>query len=256
MMRILLGLLLSFGTVTALEGPDFMLINKIYVADNRHFSLVRQPADSYEFDLAAENAALYGVSSLKWNFFGVRFDYRAASFSLYYRTYGIEDLYDAPIISAFLQKKVRRAISLGLGVSHRDLRYGNTIYRTTDNRLLIGGGIKFAKIEVTGFIESSSVFSKNQNSEKTEALLAGSWQAQETLTISFSVYSDRRRHQRIALGQYLGLTDQLAINAGLLSDPEIFYAGFEFIYRGFILGYTYYETGGLPDCSKLTLAYR
>lgn len=256
MIRIFFGILLLCGTTAALEGPDFMLTNRIYSADDYYFSLLRQPTDNYNFDLTFEDASLYGLSSLKWNFVGARFDYGAASLSICYRTYGINDLYESPTFSVYAQKGLKRIFWIGAGLSRRDLCYGDNLYRTAQNMLLLGGGIKFARIDLSAYLENSSILSKSLYSEKTEGLITASWLVQETLTFSLSVYSDRQHHQRIALGQYLGLTDQLAINAGLLSDPEIFFAGFEFIYRGFILGYTYYDIGGLPDCSKLTLAYR
>jgi hypothetical protein len=93
-------------------------------------------------------------------------------------------------------------------------------------------------------------------SDKPELIVSCFWPADEILSLYGAYYKDRLDKSRFLIGQKLELIKPLIIEAGLLSGPEIYFIGMEIIYKRFVFGYTLFDIGRLPNCSRLTLSYR
>lgn len=256
--KIILAMLFLLMPVTfCLEGPDFMLVSDYYIPTDEGFNITPIPYDKAGFSAVLRNASLYGIGSLDWIYSGAKIYSQFGSIGVIFRDYGINDLYSSTVFTIFLQKSFWRKISIGAGYSHMAYNYGDNVYQISEDRISLGAGWRLRGFSITVSIDNRPVNkTKRGYSDKLELVAAGFWPADEILSLYGAYYKDRLDKSRFLIGQKLELLKPLVIEAGLLSGPEIYFIGLEVIYKRFVFGYTLFDLGRLPDCSRLTLSYR
>lgn len=240
-----------------LEGPDFMLIGDYYIPTDNGFCITSKSYDKAGLSAVFRSASLYGVGSLNWVNGGARLYSQSGSVGVIFRDYGIDDLYSSTTFMIFLQKALWRKISVGAGYSNMAYSYGDDVYQISYDRISFGAGWSLQDFNIAVLVDNQS-FNNNKNgySGEMEFITAGSWSVNEILSLYGAYFKDNLDVNRFLIGQKLELVKPLIIEAGFLSGPEIYFIGLEIIYKRFVFGYTLFDIGGLPDCSRLTLSYR
>jgi len=255
MKTIILIILLLSALAFAMEGPDLILIGDLYVPQSNGFSLACNTYENRGVDVVLCNASLYNISSLNWIFAGANVHSRFGSLSVSFRDYGISELYKSTKLSLYLHKPVYKNISLGLGYSRKEYNYGDNFYNSASDVFSFGAGLKLRSISLSALIDNLT-YKKQSFNNDSELCFSLCWQADDLLTFHALYFNDNRKHERLSFGQNLILAKQLNLKAGLLTCPDVYYAGFEIVYKSFVFGYTYFDIGGLPDCMRITLSYR
>jgi hypothetical protein len=240
-----------------LEGPDFMLVGDYYIPADNGFSITTVPYDKTGFSAVFRNCLLYGIGSLNWIYSGVKVYSQFGSAGVIFRDYGIKKLYSSTDFSFFLQKSLWRKISIGVGYSHIGYSYGDNVYQSFSDIVSFGAGWRLMDINIAISVGNLSLKrAGNEYSDKPEVIASCFWPAGEILSLYGAYYKDRINKSRFLIGQNLELIKPLIIKAGLLGGPEIYFVGMEIIYKRFVFGYTLFDIGRLPNCSRLTLSYR
>lgn len=252
---ILVSLFLSSYAI-ALEKPDFMLMGMNFIPEREAFNLCSSPTEDDGLKLSFQDASLYGIGSLRWMYAGLRYSYRCWTFGGAFRDYGINDLYESSDYALIIHRLFAERYSLGMGYTRSEKNFGDNFYRSSVNMLQFSAGVKLDPVNFDATIGNISLNDADNVNGDPEILLAGSWLANEALTILGLYYRNPYHHDRILLGQNLNLNRTIIISAGLMSSPEVYYVGFEIVYKSFVFGYTFYDLADLPNCTKVTVSYR
>jgi hypothetical protein len=255
MIKLPVIVLCCLSCALALEGPDYMMNADLYVPGSGSYNQTGSYIGKAGIAAIFRHASLYGINALKWEFAGIRISSRYGAASLAFRRYGVDDLYSAACFSMFISKALINKISAGVGYSRLDNKYGDGMAKLSANVFSIGIGASWDKFEASILTENLA-FEKRSYSDNPEILAGLRWQANDILSIYGVYFNDGNNRNRVAIGQDLNLTESFWLNAGLFSNPEIYFAGIEMVYNRFHLGYTYFDIGGLPDCSRITLSVR
>ncbi|OQX91659.1 MAG: hypothetical protein B6D58_06905 [candidate division Zixibacteria bacterium 4484_95] len=253
---VLMILILLTPVAFCLEGPDFMLIGDYYIPTGNGFCITAKSYDKAGLSTVFRSASLYGVGSLKWINSGVKLYSQFGSVGVVFRDYGINDLYSSTAFKIFLQKSLLWKISLGASYSHNAYIYGDDTYRSSHDEISFTAGWSLHDLNIAILIDNKSLNNKNGYSDELEFIISGCWSANEILSFYGVYFKDKLDKNRFLIGQKLELIKPLIIEAGFLSGPEIYFVGLEVVYKRLVFGYTFFDVGALPDCSRLTLSYR
>ena len=255
MKRSLVLMLFIISPLFGFEGPDYMLIGDLHVPNQKYFNLSCLPHNNSGVDAIFRNASLYGINSLNWNYAGARVYSETGAFIASFRSYGIKNLYSSTMFSLLFQKVLFRQASFGFGYSRKEHNYGENLYKTSFDIFSFSAGASYKNYSLNVALDNLA-FKKREYNNNPELVMAVNWQANKVLNIYSSFFNDSRKKSRFSIGQDLVLHKSYILKAGLLSGPEVYFIGFEIVYKHIVFGYTYYDIGGLPDCSRLTLSYR
>jgi hypothetical protein len=248
--------LVWIATAFSLEGPDLMLLGDQFAPDNKSMSLTSLPDSAFHVEAATRHAYLYGIKSLNWTYASARYDFKNNSAVIAFRSYGIDKLYQSSWYSIAARKSVIKKLSFGLGYTRNELVYGDNLLKISEDFIAIDAGANFDKFALRASAGNIALDKNNKKYNKPEYTAACFWQADSSLSVSCLLFNDKRDHNRLMITQNLAVHKSLIIIAGLISGPEVYYAGFEIVYKRFVFGYTFYAIGGLDDCSRLSLGYR
>ena len=254
MTKILVIVLLAVNITSGFEGPDFMLSGDLYIPRNKVFNLSSVPDGYSGVSAIFRSSSLYGIKSLNWTYAGVKINSETGTLAVSFRNYGYKELYSSTELLILLQKSVFKKASIGIGYSHKGYEYGND-YKDDYDIFSLSTGVDIDPFSLSLSVVNLSIKKRDFNNNQ-EIVAAVNWKANKILNIYSLFYRDSRKHKRISIGQDLIVHESIVLNAGLISNPEIYYAGFEIVYNRLIFGYTFYSIGGLPDCARLTLSFR
>ena len=253
----LMIIVLSASLAAALDGPDFMLYSDIYATNGYSINL---------FSFAGENnclvqaefqhASLYGLNQLNWNLAAAKYANGRWNLAGVFRSYGIDDMYINSYFALHFSRRLFDIASIGIAFEREDRTYGDNLYSDSDNSLATHAGIKYDSFNFDLTAARILFKEKKYYPHNPEIIGSVSWQADKALLIFGQYYRNQNGHDRFLIGQDLKVNEFLMIKAGLLSAPEVYYAGFEIVYKRFAIGYTFYDISALPNCSKFTLTYR
>jgi len=256
-MRLAFAISLIWAAATiGLEGPDLMFIGNQYMPENKSFSFTYPPIGATRIEATAQHGFVYGIKSLNWNYVSGRCDWKDYSANIAFRSYGIDKLYLSSWYSISARKLFFHKFVLGLGYGRNETNYGDNLFKTSEDYMAIDAGFNLGNLAIAALAGNISLNKNNEISDKPEYLAACSWQADSSLSVNCLLYNDKRNHKRLIVNQNLAVHKSLNIIAGIISAPEIYYAGLEIVYKRFVFGYTFYAVGGLDDCSKLAISYR
>jgi len=255
MKKPLILILFLVSPLFGFEGPDYMLTGDLYIPNQKYFNLSCMPHKNSGVDAAFRNASLYGIKSLNWNYAGARAYSETGVFIATFRSYGIKNLYSTTTLSLLFQKTLFQRASFGLGYSRKEHTYGENSYKTSSDIFSFGAGASYRNYSLNISIDNLA-FKKQEYDSNPELIMALNWQADKILNVYCSLFNDRRGKSRFTVGQDLVLYKSYMLKAGLISSPEVYFAGLEVVYKRIVFSYTYFDIGGLPDCSRLTLSYR
>jgi len=255
-----LALLISLVCVSmaiGLEGPDFMLIGEQFMPDYKSFNLICPYDSMSRIKATAQHGFLYGIKSLNWTYVSSKCNLRSYSAAIGFRSYGIEELYMSSWYFLSLRKTVFHKLSFGLGYSRVETTYGNNLFKDSDDFAFLNISAKFNDFALAAQISNWALNDKRETyHDSPEYAASCSWQADSSLSVSCVIFNDKCDHNRLMVGQNLAVHKSLNLIAGIVSGPEIYYAGLEIICKRLVFGYNYYAVGGLDDCSKLSISYR
>ncbi|MCP4582618.1 MAG: hypothetical protein GY839_13495 [candidate division Zixibacteria bacterium] len=248
---------LCYAISFSFEGPDLMLLGPDYVFEDKSINLVGTDSTGNGISASAAQASLYGIKSLDWTYVASRITKKGWSSAITFRSYGIKDIYMSSKYSIYLGKSVSRFLLVGLSYSHLTKTYGNNLYKSADDIFSIGLGLRYSELNLRAQIDNLKFDNSGDIPDnKPEIIIAGNWQTEKSFSIYALLYNDPRDHSRLILGQNLELHNSANLIAGIISGPELYFAGIEMVYKRIVFGYTYFDVGGLGDCSKLTVTYR
>lgn len=257
MRTVLLFILFISSLASAFEGPDYMLYGETYVANKNAINLYSfSENDGSDIQATFQHASLYGINSLDWNFTLAKYSNSYWSVTGIFRDYGIANIYAAPTYSLNVSHLFFDRAALGIGFERAERTYGDNLYSDSDNALSLNSGITLTGLNFNLIIDQIQLNHKKYYAYNPEIVASACWYADNALTIFGLFYRNKSSHDRFLIGQNLRLNEILTINAGLLSGPEVYYAGFEIVYKRFAIGYTLYDISALPNCSKFYLTYR
>ncbi len=252
---ILLVLLLPL-LAFCLEGPDLMLLGDCYIPGPGGFNLCSAEPQTGGMKLTLQNASLYDIRSLDWNYAGIRYSSGCWTIAGDFRMYGVNSLYESDQYQVMIHYLFVERLSIGAGYGRKELNFGDGLYKTSINILRFSSGFKLDNFSLDLTVDNIALNDDDKAVGDPEYLFSGAWPVYRELTVYSIYYRNPYKHDRFLLGQDLKLNKHLNINAGLISGPEVYFVGLEIVYKGLVFGYTYYDVAGLPDCSKLTLNYR
>jgi hypothetical protein len=257
-MRNIVVLFLILTTIVfGLEGPDFMLLGDFYSPLKSGFNLVSSNSSDNPISAVFGNASLYGISSLRWYYGGAVYQAKYGSIGFCWRDYGIKNLYSSTEARLFIQKAVLKRLAVGIGYSHTRFEYGDNVYNAGNDYLFANAAAHSGDLGLFLQIDKIALNRRIKSLDKRpEFILLFSWQAETIITFDASLYRDSQKRMRLRAGQDLQLAKPLTLSAGFLTGPQVYYFGLEFVYKRLAFGYTYYDVGDMPNCSKITMSYR
>ena len=257
-MKSALAVIVICASLTAaFDGPDYMLYGDIYSTNRQSINLYSfADNNSYLIQADIQHASLYGISNLNWNLAIAKCANSCWSFTGVFRSYGINDLYMNSYYALHVSRSLFDIASLGLGFERKDRTYGDNLYSDFNNSLTTHAGIRYKDFDLNLTIARILFSEKEYYPHKPEIIGSVSWQADKAFLVSGQYYRNQNNHDRFLIGQDLKLNEFLTIKAGLLSAPEVYYAGFEIVYKRLAIGYTFYDISALPNCSKFAVTYR
>ena len=138
---LILSLLISTAAL-AFEGPDFMLTGDLYIPHENKFNVAGIHHRGKGIEAAFQNASLYGISSLKWNWVGAYIFSETGEIGMIFRSYGINDLYSSTLFSVFINKSIFERTSLGLGYKREEYNYGDNLHKASTNIFSFNAALK------------------------------------------------------------------------------------------------------------------
>jgi hypothetical protein len=249
-------LILTVSTF-AFEGPDIMLIGDLYLPSRGQFNLVLADSNTNGVGVFLSNALLYNISSLRWYYGGAIYHSKLGALGFCLRDYGIKNLYSATETRLFIQKLLLKKLTLGVGYLHDSYEYGDNLYRGGNDFLFANSAAYYGTLHFALQVDKIALNRKIKSLDKRPELLTSLyWQADNILAFYASLYRNTEKRFRLRIGQDMQLVKPLTLNAGFLTEPQVYYVGLEIVYKRMEFGYTYYDIGDLPNSSRITISYR
>lgn len=233
-----------------------MLLGLHYTPAPNSFNLCASDYENDGLKISLQNASLYDINSLNWNYAGLSYSSGCWTITNTFRSYGINKLYESARYSTALHYLITERISIGAGYTHQEINYGDALYKTSLNILRFSTGLKLNSFNLDLSVDNITLNDEVNAVGDPEYFLSGSWRVYEELTVFSLYYRNPFKHDRFMFGQNLGINKHLNINAGIMSGPEVYFVGLEVVYKRLVFGYTYYDLAGLPNCSKTTVNFR
>jgi len=254
--RAFIAIFILSSAVFGLEGPDFMLLGTSCVPDPEFYNICSPESFNSGFELSLQNASLYDIDALDWNYAGLSYSDGCWKTAAVFRMYGVNDLYESTWYSVVLHRLFKEKYSIGIGYSRKDLDIGDGLYRQGFDIFRLSSGVKLNNFSVEIAVDNLAANDSDNVTGDPELFLSGDWQVYKELSVFSVYYRNPFKHDRFIFGQNLGLNEYMNISAGLISGPEIYFVGFEIVYKRLLIGYTYYDLAGLADSFKFTVSYR
>jgi hypothetical protein len=257
MKHLIVVLLIGFSTAFGFEGPDFMILGRDCLdeitADDPLFS---NKGDS-PVECKFANASLYDIKKLDWYYGQVAFNTRFGRYGLSFIDYGIKNLYETQKYHISFSLPIWSTLSIGAGFSRDILIFGGDYKRDHNDFLSLKTSFVYKTIGL--LVSTSEIPAKRgekRSAKHAELLAAANWRASDFVSLHSIYFKDDQNYTRFDLGQRLNLARSFAIDAGLLTGPQVYYLGTVISYKRFAFEYVFYDVTQLPGCWSLALIYR
>lgn len=250
-------LVISFSASYAFEGPEFMLLGRDYLDEISNNEPSSPLIKSNPIELKLSDSNLYNIKKLNWNYGKIVCKTRVGKFGFTFINYGIHNLYERQSYAVSFNRRIWSTLAINSEFSREVYNY-EWYYRLEHNDFLaFGASYSFKTIGLLAAINELPVKrGVKYNSKHPEIVSALNWKANSMVTLHGIYFKDDINYSRFDIGQKLTLAEPLAINAGFLTGPQIYYLGTVISFKRFAFEYVFYDVTQLPSCWSLALIYR
>ena len=257
MKKLIAFLIISVSAANGFEGPEFMLIgrdclNEIAFNDSISLNHTKIPI---EFECTDGN--LHNIKKLDWYRGKLGFKTKFGKVGFSFINYGIRNLYERQKYAVSYNRNIWSTLSMSAEFSREVYNYDG-YYRLEHNDFLSFNS-SYSLKTFGIYIAVSELPTKRGiklNSPNPELLGAIKWRASNSITLHGIYFKDDINYSRFDIGQKLTLAEPIAISAGFLTGPQVYYLGTNISYKGFAFEYVFYDVTQLPGCWSLALIFR
>jgi hypothetical protein len=257
MKNLIAFIIISFSTAIGFEGPDFMILGRdcldeITPVDSFIFSPKRYPVEC-----KFANASLYDLKKLDWYYGQVSLNTRFGKYSFSFTDYGIKDLYETQKYSVSFSRPVLSPLTVGVGFTRDVLIYGGDYKRDHNDFFSVKTSFVYKTIGLLASArEIPTKRGVKRQAKHIELVAAANWRTSSIISLHGIYLKDDQNYSRVDFGQKLTLTEPIAIQAGFLTGPQVYYLGTIISYKEFAFEYVFYDVTQLPGCWSLALIFR
>jgi hypothetical protein len=250
-------LLFCFSTALGFEGPDFMILGRDCLDEITPVDSLISNNNAAPIECEFANASLYDIKKLDWYYGQVAFNTRLGKYGFSFVDYGIKNLYETQKYNISFCRPIWSTLSIGGGFYRDMLIFGGGDKREHNDFLSIKTSYTY---KTAGLLISAGEIpikrGEKRSAKHIELLCAANWRAGDLILLHGIYYKDDQNFSRFDFGQRLNLARSFAVDAGLLTGPQVYYLGTVISYKRFAFKYVFYDVTQLPSCWSLALIVR
>ncbi|NLI15152.1 MAG: hypothetical protein GX409_02575 [candidate division Zixibacteria bacterium] len=209
----------------------------------------------FEFELI--DAELYNIRKLDWYYGRLIFTTTIGKFGVTFIDYGISGLYERQKYAIAYNRPILSTLYCGTEFSREMYNFPGTANNGSNDFLSMAAAYAFCNIETYAAIKEIPIKRDIKlNAPNPEFSGAIRWRAAKSISLYGIYFKDDMNHSRYDFGQKLALSEPLAISAGFLTAPQVYYLGTNISYKRFAFEYVFYDVSQLPSCWSLALIIR
>jgi hypothetical protein len=250
-------LLIGFSTAFGFEGPDFMILGRDCLNEITPANSLSSSQNNSPIECKFANANLYDIKKLDWYYGQVAFNTRLGKYGFSFIDYGIKNLYETQRYRISYDRPIWSSLTIGASFSRDMLIFGDA--ETRDHNDFLSFKSSFVYKTIGLLISASEIPTKRgekRSAKHIELLTAANWRAGDLVSLHGIYFKDDQNYSRFDFGQRLNLAQSFAVDAGLLTGPQVYYLGTVISYKRFAFEYVFYDVTQLPSCWSLALIYR
>lgn len=257
MKKLILLLVFAVSTAYGFEGPEFILLGRDYLEEISNYESSSPWIKSNPFELKLSDANLYNIKNLDWYYGKIRCKTKIGKLGFSFINYGINNLYERQKYAVSYDRRIWSTLALAAEFSREVYNYEG-YYRLEHNDFLaFNASYLFKTIGVLAAVnELPTKRGVKYNSKHLELVGAVNWQANSIVGLHGIYFKDDLNYSRFDIGQKLNLAEPLAVTAGFITGPQVYYLGTIISYKGFAFEYVFYDVTQLPGCWSLALIIR